>query len=130
MIWKIYFFILSLLYTAYMVAAILYPEAMELESIDYFDLGFALLALVGVFGYAFRRTVLSKNVWKLYLPFIILWDIGFATLRNEWIGGKDLMYEIMALIIIVLTLIPQYVALFRYGFRSAQLWEPYNKSLK
>ncbi|MCU7920517.1 MAG: hypothetical protein KZQ95_19500 [Candidatus Thiodiazotropha sp. (ex Epidulcina cf. delphinae)] len=126
MIWKIYFFVLLLLYAIYVAAAILYPEVMRLEIVDYIDLGFAMLALLGVFGYAFKKAVLNQSVWKVYLLFIILWDISFTVLRDEWIGGEDLMYEILSLVIMALILIPQYVAIFRYGFRSKQLWAPYN----
>ena len=119
-----------LLYAIYVIAAIWLPEEMELEIVDYIDISFALFALIGVFGFAFKIVVLNQNVWKVYLPFIILWDIGYSALRDEWIWGEELMYEIIALGLMALILIPQYVAIFRYGFRSKQIWEPYNQSLK
>ena len=117
-------------YAIYVAAVIWFPEEMELEAVDYIDFVFAAFSLVGVFGFAFKKTVLSQSTWKVYLPFIILWDISYSALRDEWVGGEELIYETMALGLMALILIPQYVAIFRYGFRSKQLWAPYNQSLK
>lgn len=130
MFWKIYFWVMLLLYAIYVAAAIWFPEEMELEVVDYIDFVFAMLALVGVFGFAFKKAVLYQGVWRAYLPFIILWDISYSALRDEWVGGEELMYEIIAVGLMALVLIPQYVAIFRYGFYSKQLWAPYNQSLK
>lgn len=130
MFWKIYFSILLFLYAIYVAAVIWFSEEMELGIVDYIDFIFAMFALVGVFGFAFKKVVLGESVWKVYLPFLILWDISYSALQDEWVVGEELMYVIMALGLMALILIPQYVAIFRYGFRSKQLWAPYNQSLK
>ncbi|MEW8333641.1 MAG: hypothetical protein AB2692_22105 [Candidatus Thiodiazotropha sp.] len=64
MFWKIYFWVMLLLYAIYVAAAIWFPEEMELEVVDYIDFVFAMLALVGVFGFAFKEEIgdTHKNI--------------------------------------------------------------------
>lgn len=65
MFWKIYFWVLLSLYAMYVSAAIWFPEEMELEAVDYIDFCFAMLALVGVFGFSFKKVIVNPNVWRI-----------------------------------------------------------------
>ncbi len=118
MFWKIYFWVLLLLYGILLIASIWIHEEIKFEVVDFIDFCFAIFALVGVFGYAFNKAVLNQIVWKVYLPFIIVWDLCYTVLCEEWVGGEELIFEVIALILMVLILVPQYVAIYRYGYHS------------
>ena len=127
MFWKIYFWVLLLFYLLGAVAAVWFLDDTHVEEVDYLDFCFAMLALVGVFGFTYKKVILNFNVWRVYLPFVILWDISYSVLRDEWVGGEKLVLEIVALGLMLLVLIPQYIAIYLYGFHSRQLWDSQEK---
>lgn len=127
MFWQIYW-ILDMLFMFYVFVIMLSPHEIVLTTIDYIDYCFAMFALVGMFGFSFKKTVLNPTVWRFYLPFIILWDIGYTFTRPIKSDDGLSMYHFVALAFMIVILLPLYIALFLYGFRSHLLWSTKKKA--
>lgn len=116
--WKIYFFILTgLLLVLY---AITFSGPLE-GVLHYLDVPISMVALLGIYGYAFKRPIGHYNLWKIWFFVIVLWD-GFYNL----IPFKAAVFQPSDLVAILIgygIIIPGYVALYLYGFRSQSLWE-------
>jgi hypothetical protein len=124
MFWRVYSVVLSLvLLPAYSVIMKVSPGIF-----DYLDMIVSVGALMGFVGFAYEFRIISMNLWKVYFFLVIAWDIFyniFITMvldlavhlpNEEKIGwtGVALSFAII---------IPEYIALFLYGYKSDPLWE-------
>lgn len=86
--------------------------------IDYLDSLFWIVSILGVFGYAFQKEILNVKFWKVFLPFIVVWDIFIII---DTLDGILEISEPMLIIGIVIMyagiLIPQYIGLYLYGYK-------------
>ena len=122
MLWKIYaWFLAFLLAVGY---GVLIWEGIEVR--DIVDMLISLVALIGVFGYAYKRKIISEDLWRVWFFVIIGWDIFYNLVLEDFTEFSEFTtIEISIVIIIMLILIiPEYIALFLYGFRSEALWKP------
>jgi hypothetical protein len=124
MFWRVYSVVLALfLLPAYSVIMKASPGIF-----DYVDMIVSVGALMGFIGFAYEFRIISMSLWKFYFFLVIGWDVFYnifismifdlaVHLPNEektsWIG----VAVSFALIV------PEYVALFLYGFKSEPLWE-------
>ena len=116
--WKIYFFILTgLLLVLY---AITFSGPLE-GVLHYLDVPISTVALVGVYGYAFKKPIGHHNLWKIWFFVIVLWDGFYNLIPPESAVFKPV--DLVAILIGYGIIIPGYVALYLYGFRSQPLWE-------
>lgn len=119
--WKLYFW---LMISLVIVAAFyeLYDEnAMEVS--DVADYGTWLFSLAGVFGFAYSKVFLHRRLWRVWLPIIVVWDIGF--LVKQYLQDPvelDPSLLVFTAVFFVLIVAPQYLALYLYGYRSNALW--------
>ncbi len=123
--WKIYFwfvFITECLYAAWVIAD---PEGTDAGPSDYFDLVLYAFVLLALFGFAYSRRFLTKKTWQYFFPFILLWDLWFIFIDGDWeeVMRLGLIVFLVSLIIIIALMIPQYIALYCYGFREHELWQ-------
>ena len=122
--WRTYFVVaLSLTLISIYLESTEPPTANFSDVCDYL---FTVVALAGVFGYAFQSRVLSLVFWRRYLPFVVVWDIGIG---SYWLYEIYPDYDVADTWLLVSTvgilaafLLIEYVALFLYGFRSSHLW--------
>lgn len=122
--WKIYFWFVLIAQSIYMVSILVAPTAMEVKTSDYFDSLIYIGVLLGLYGFVYCKRILTKKVWQFFFPLLLFWDIWFTVIDgdwNEWLQAGLPMMMIMVSVISVL-MIPQYIALFRYGFREQALW--------
>lgn len=91
--------------------------------IDGADFIFSLLAWFGVFGYAYSTAIFSRGFWKLFFPFIVLWD-SFVGYRDITASGEyhDVLPVLGFGAAVLLLLVPQYVGLYLYAFRARPHW--------
>ena len=99
------------------VGTAIFDEFRE-DAIDYIDFAFWLIAMIGLFNYCYNRSVIDlKFFWKLYFPFLVVWDL--------YILFKDIVFEletssILSIIVIdgiyILVLIPQFIGLYHYAY--------------
>jgi hypothetical protein len=95
------------------------------EEIDWGSLLLELFGLVGLFGYVFLRRVGAPFFWKVIF---IANLIAYAIFVPGMVFDDDLLILGMpyfGYFIIAFTLIfsiPLWLALYRYGFRSQEIW--------
>jgi len=122
--WKAYFWGMLLLFVlTYLMLGVGWMQAL-----DVIDSMVTTIALVGMFGFAYRRRIAERRFWKLWLPAEIVWDLSVAFLlipagllyqfpgevQSDVSGWEDIAG--------LLILIPLYAALYRYGNRSPEIW--------
>jgi hypothetical protein len=123
-LWQVYFWM-----TAVSTGSALFFLATlgSFQLVDLLDFAFVSVGLAGLFGYACRHPIGSPRLWKLWFPFQIAWDTSveliFAPLGlAHVIGSAAETPSTLETALGYLFLAPFYIALYRYGFRSAELW--------
>ena len=124
LLWKLYSWLIALAY-----ALVFLAEGVRwMQALDVVDTGATAVGLAGLFAYAYRRRLASTAFWKGWLPLQVGWDL-LVLLQLEPLG---LMYQfaetdpssaVADTIIGILLLLPLYFALFRYAFRSPEIWQ-------
>ena len=110
MIWKVYAWLLLLL-TATSWLGLLRAE---ISTRDVIDIPVSIVLIVGVFGYAFRRTLLVAAFWRVWLVAQIAWDVSYNVLGLDREGRALALYLAFT--------VPAYVALLLYGYFSEPVW--------
>lgn len=120
--WKIYLWLMVVLLVV-VVGFDVYDKNPP-SAIDILDYLTWIFSLVGVFGFAYNRAILSQDLWRVWLPVVIAWDVWIAA--REYYSEPidlDLVTLVILSIIIGALALPEYVALFFYGYRSQQIWK-------
>lgn len=102
------------------------------DALTPFDVAVLLTSIpgfLGVFAYAYARRILRVGVWRIWAWLQPLADaaatiassLGFGAFASP--EGESMLAWGSGLGIGVALSVPQYVALFRYGYRSQALWE-------
>ena len=115
--WRIY---------AYAILALqgvgLYYGFFKIDLTRALDYSATMIGIVGLFGYAYRRPFLGQWFWKSWSILLPMWDI----LMGVWIyPSQEPRSEpglVMAYFVLMLLLVPEYVALVRYAYRSPEVW--------
>lgn len=114
--WKLYAVALGLL------LCLMYSTVMlsQFRPIYLVDLPITFVAYLGLVGYAFRRRIASRPLWKGVCVVFIAWEFLF----NFFLSPESLERVGIAEVVLwmAVLLVPEYVALWRYGYRSDDLW--------
>lgn len=122
--WKIYFCCLTLLLVSLYVLTFTYflpNSSASMNIAHYLDLPISIVALVGLYGYAFRKRIGHPNLWKVWLVVIVLWDMFYNLFLSGWTHLE--LPDMVAFLLAYGILFPEYFALYMYGFRSGELWQ-------
>ena len=97
-----------------------------MQTLDVVDGAATLVGFTGLFGYAYRRRLGSAVFWKRWLPVQVAWDL-LVMLYLTGLGVVHALPEVASASLAekalqLLFVLPLYVALFRYGFRSPEVW--------
>ncbi|MEL0584430.1 MAG: hypothetical protein AAES65_06055 [Candidatus Thiodiazotropha sp. (ex. Lucinoma kazani)] len=121
-LWRLYFAIIALSFVA-LISFYAFFEIEELGVADIVDIIFMFVTLLGLYGFICRRKIIIKELWRLWLPFIVLWDIYLSAYGyiEEPIDltSSNLVWAACAYVFLF---VPGYVGLYIYGYRSAVLW--------
>lgn len=118
MVWKIYFCCL----TALLVVLYVITFSTPVKGIPtYLDVPISVVALVGLYGYAFKKRIGNDNFWKMWFFVIVLWDAFYNLVLPEWAVFQPV--DLVAILIGYGIIVPGYLALYLYGFRSQPLWK-------
>ena len=116
-LWKIYFYVISLL-IIFSHAIILYEEFEKVRIWEFIDIPFALISLVGLFSYVYKRKVLNRIFWKFFLISIIIWDIFYIFIIGNLPDTELTVQENNISILIGYCIYsPTYFALLKYIIR-------------
>ena len=122
--WKIYLLLMIVL----MALLFAFEGAQWIQTADVIDLAVFAIATVGLFGFAYRRRIGSRTFWSMWLPVEVVWDFavllaiepaGFAYRFPD--GERTAVFSVETAVGVLLVL-PLYIALYRYAFRSPELW--------
>lgn len=122
--WRIYFWILL---AGFVVGIPAFVYLGTVQTADVIDWLVSAVGMLGLFGYAYRRAIAARRFWAAWLPFQVLWDLLVAFLlvpralayAFPEAEPSTLVEDLAAFAFLV----PLYVALFLYSFRSRELWE-------
>ena len=136
--WKIYFWIyilLTVVGTVLIAAAflgILFPqEAGSLFDepwtwLDWLNMVLPVISIFGLFGLAYQKTIGKQSFWKWWFVFILIFDTSYTV--HEYLTGvydtEGMQFVTISYSLLVVFLIPYYVALLLYGYKSEELWNP------
>jgi hypothetical protein len=120
--WKAYFWVVA----ASAASSLLFLATLgSFQILDALDFVCIAIGLTGVFGYAHRRALAVEPLWKLWLPLQITWDalieLVLAPLGLAHVLGPEAP-SALETALGYLFLAPYYIALYRYAFRSAEVW--------
>jgi len=125
--WKIYFFILSfLLLIAYFD---IFRSGATL--FDFVDVIISLIALLGLFGYSFQRKIYNVRLWRTWLFVIVIWDVVYNLLLTHTVGVAQIQIKLSLVeyMLTMLIILPEYIALFLYGYKSPNFWKAHNNAI-
>ena len=116
--WKLYVWLvtvliyLSIAYDLYSVGIYVLNRTAELAVV--------IFSIVGLFGFAYDQSIFRRLIWQLWLPFIVFWDVwGWYEFYSVQSTKLDAILDLLPY---VLLSIPEYIALYLYGYRSTALW--------
>jgi hypothetical protein len=122
--WKVYQALLALSYVfGYVLTGVQW-----IQPFDVVDMIVTLVAMVGLFGFAYRRRLANAVFWRRWLPIQVAWDIVVVVFLAQiglahQVPGAGERSATFDLTVQLVFLLPLYIALFRYGFRSPELWD-------
>jgi len=77
------------------------------------------------------KKIYEKKLWKIWFAVIILWDLTLNLLLTHTLGvtQSDCELSFVEHIPAYLIILPEYIALYLYGYRSIDLWENHNNAI-
>ena len=132
--WKIYSVIVSFLL---ILSYIPFSGYRYRTIFDVLDMPITIITLVGLCGYAFKKTCLTKKFWRYWFFAAIIWHfLYFYYLRTALIFssfkisrlpifhfGRMSWSELAYFLFPTIFFIPIFIGLYLYAFRSGELWE-------
>ena len=130
-LWKGYFWLLLLLngmsIYGYVIArkGALAAGISVGSELKLFHFVISIMGLVGVYGFAFSKGIYSKNIWRGVL-FALIASLLFGlydTITSDISISQFTASSLALVILFMLLYLPQYLALFLYGWKSDLLWD-------
>ncbi len=119
MFWKIY----AIVMTVILLIAYFFTFRYGMQTLDYVDLPVSIIALIGVYGFAFRIRLISYWIWRVWLLVVLGWN-GYYNFYDALISVPEYSpFILTGMVLAFVVLVPEYIALFLYGFRSSSLWD-------
>lgn len=118
--WKVYFWVFAF------IVVIGYSAMLSKNTTAYYyiDVLFSFFGLVGLWCYAYEKSLLRPGLWRIFFCLFFFWNViniiyGPFYSGEELVGQKE---QLHARLISVAISLPAYFALFLYGFRSKEIW--------
>jgi hypothetical protein len=99
------------------------------------EIGFFLVALLGLFGYCWEKQMVSRLFWQIFFAAFLCWiPLYFFILPRYFsilppatvqagLGKTPLLTLFTLAAVTVLVHVPLFAALFLYAFRRGDIWE-------
>ena len=112
--WKVYAVVVAVVQMVGLFFA--WPKIGVTEGLDY---AVTAVGTIGLFGYAYRRPLMGRQIWMLWGVLFPVWDV----VMGAWVYPRKTGTGIqMEYFLAMLLFLPQYIALIRYGYSSRELW--------
>jgi len=121
LMWKMYFFFITFLSIIAFIS--LYYDK-NFGTVEVISIVLSLPATIGLFGYIFRKKILTPNIWNIFFFIYLFWSIlyDFISEIDQSAGMSNNVY-IISMTIGWLISIPAFLALFYYGRESCSVWQ-------
>jgi len=128
MLWKLYFGLMACLVGFGLVGSAIEEEGHAIYPLmDYIALPVTAVQTVGLYGYAFRRPLLSERFWQLAVPVFALNLIASIVIGGVRVAADRDVSVIGAMIVTSLFALPLFLPLLwanrRYAFASPAIWK-------
>jgi hypothetical protein len=120
MAWKIY----SWCFAVVLIAAHILSFIEKVTLLNILDVPISLIALIGLFGFSYKKKITNQRFWQVFIFILICWDILLEYLRGEF--SFTSITDIVMLLIVLLITLPEYIALYKYAFSKRIHWDPSN----
>ena len=120
--WKVFFWFILILDV--MVVILLVRDPSETATDIASHLGISSVILLGVFGYSHNKQIFTKKFWPWIIPVGIVNDL-YGFYEFEWTyntAEKQFIAFAFIVIVVILPMYFQYLALYRYGLKSKEIW--------
>lgn len=119
MFWKIYFWVMMV----FILLAVLIAGAdahWRLHIVDWLNLLFMIVGLIGVFGYAYKRRIATKNFWIFVTLISLVYQLVYSFALDQAYGALPATGTADELTTFA-PLVPMFIALYLYISRSKLL---------
>ena len=133
--WKIYFFlmigIMAIEFVMRLYFSSWFMNELYLSICNQGELLIALISLVGMYGFIYKKKIISNIFWIVFFILVALysiWDIYLdvqlnSKLNNMYPTEPDILESIIDFFLNYILGLPLYIGLFIYGFRSKEIWK-------
>lgn len=118
--WKVYFVFISII--------VFFWPAIKLSTdpsiYDYVDLVFSFFNILGLFGFAFDKSLINKRFWSKWFVISVCWMIIYNFILSLWLNVAQIGIPkpLISYIIGLLLLLPSIIGLYFYGYKSNGIW--------
>lgn len=117
MFWKIYSWFLAVM----LVAGHFSSLTENLTVVRVIDVPISLVGLLGLFACSYKKKILDKRFWRIFLVLLIGWDILCEFLKENI--SFTSIEDIVILVIAYLITLPEYIAIYKYAFTQRIQWD-------
>jgi hypothetical protein len=122
LLWKAYFWIIVFL------DMISFVVSMDRRLWEMAEMGFFLVALIGLFGYCWERQILNRIFWQVFSVVFLCWLAVYffviPRLPMQDAAGNLPIATVAGLIAVTIVMhLPLVTGVFLYAFRRGDIWE-------
>jgi hypothetical protein len=118
--WKIYFWFVAALLALKYVSIFFIDESFY----KYLTRPIPIVPLAGLYGYAYQKTIIGAVFWKIWFFLVLILEVVYQiNFGREILSQQDIAFAITIRSILFVVMLPEYIALYFYAFKSQELWE-------
>jgi hypothetical protein len=122
LLWKSYFWAILALD---MISFVMPMDRRMWETVE---MGFFVVALIGLFGYCWKKQILNRVFWQIFFVAFLCWMVVYffilPPLSVQETKGSLPPFAFVALAVATVALhVPLATGLFFYSFRRADIWQ-------
>ena len=126
MLWKLYFGVMTLFIVGCFIG-MLFGKPQDVYPIaDNIGLSVWMVQLIGLFGYVFRKPLLTVAIWRALFPVFVLNLVAAVIISVYRLSLLQPISFLSAFIVMVICFVvpffPLLLANYRYAFRSQNIW--------
>lgn len=121
--WKVFFWILLFLESLSFIS--MFSDSEEEWLINILELVIYSFILIGIYGFVYNKRIFYRKLWASFIPVGIIFDLYTLTMIElTAVNTMMELYIVVGIIIIILLPISffQYMALYKYSFKSVKIW--------
>ncbi|MDM3871495.1 hypothetical protein QSV34_09015 [Porticoccus sp. W117] len=125
--WKFYFWLILVLEIIGLYSSINEPDVDRLYTV--LEVIVYSVIIFGVFGFSHNKRIFHSKFWLTWIPIGIAYDIyiTYLLIIDFEVPEKQQMLVLLALTITLPLWFLQYLALYKYGSKSPEIWDVSNK---